>query len=88
MKRRLFLALPAALPAPAAAFRLEEADAALRADLAATCDAAQGAHEELRAMLDRLAAGQTMQPEALRRLATCPFCACRVGWVPPSETPR
>jgi lipoprotein-anchoring transpeptidase ErfK/SrfK len=88
MKRRLFLALPAAAPLPAAAFRTEEPDAALLADLQASCTAAETAHAEITAMLGRAAAGQALSPEALRRLATCPFCRCQVAWVPPEPITR
>lgn len=88
MKRRLFLALPTMAPLPAAAFRTEEADAALVADLQASCSAAETAHADIQALLDRAAAGQALSPEALRRLATCPFCRCQVAWVPPREEAR
>jgi hypothetical protein len=88
MKRRLFLALPAALPLPAAAFRTEEADAALVADLQASCTAADTAHAEIQAMLGRVAAGAPLDTARLRQLATCPFCRCQVAWVPPPPEPR
>lgn len=71
MKRRMFLALPAVAPLPAAAFRIEELPASLAADLNERCPQ-PSAHDEL----------------AQRGTPTCPFCQCRISWVPPSADPR
>jgi hypothetical protein len=88
MKRRVFLALPALAPLPAAAFRAEAPEAALVADLEDSCAAAEGAHEEIRALLDRAAAGAPLPADRLRALGTCPFCRCQVAWVPPADQTR
>lgn len=87
MKRRVFLALPAAASAaavalPAAAFRTEEADFEFIADLQETCAARDTAHESIRAALETIARGEDLPAEAWRRLATCPFCQCQLAFAP------
>jgi hypothetical protein len=71
MKRRMFLALPAVAPLPAAAFRIEELPAGIAADLKDRCPQ-PGAHDDL----------------ARQGAASCPFCQCRIIWVPPSAAQR
>lgn len=80
MKRRLFLALPAAVPGVAHAFRTEEASFEVLADLEASCAGPEAGHDAIRAMLERLAAGEAVSPGELRALSVCPFCQCRVGF--------
>lgn len=80
MKRRLFLALPAALPATAHALSFEEAPAALVDDIASSCRSGDAAHARLRALL---AAGAPLAEDQMQLLAGCPFCRCLLA--PPQE---
>ncbi|MFQ3622905.1 MAG: hypothetical protein SNJ73_05100 [Acetobacteraceae bacterium] len=88
-RRRLVLACAAvaALPLPARAFRLEQADDETAADLAAACQASS-LHDALRAEIEALLQGREPPAalaealdrlDALDRLSVCPFCGCRIA---------
>ncbi len=86
--RRLGLAAAFACVAagPSVAFRLEEADAETAVDLTSTCERSS-LHDSLRAELDSLLEGRPLTADledALRRLASCPYCGCRLA-VPPAS---
>ncbi len=73
---------------PTTAFRLEEADAETAVDLTSACERSS-LHDSLRAELDALLEGRLLTADledALRRLASCPYCGCRLVVPSPSTS--
>lgn len=80
MGRRLFACLPALLPVPARAFRLEAPSAETAAEYGGGCTGGE-LHEALQAELERALEGRPLPPGLAPRLAAlarCPFCGCPV----------
>jgi hypothetical protein len=88
MKRRALFALPALAPVPALAFRAEPLAQTYVAEVTASFEqrcARSDFHAELATTLDTQ--GAALPDDKRAELATCPFCQCKVAWVP-SANPR